>query len=364
MKFGDFIGNASNVAALRRMIAGDRLPQTLLFAGPAGVGKATLARLVAAAINCDRAAGEICGACSNCLRTLRADLSREEFQEQIAEREKLPSAKRSENPLVVSTHPDFLIFPPDGPLRMITIEQARLLREAARYRPSEGRRRIFLIDHVDRANTEAANSLLKTLEEPADTLTLILTAENPYVLLPTIRSRSIPFYFAALSGPEMERFLNAHPSIPAADRGRLVGWAQGSPGRALALNIDEYAERRRAMLALLRSSLGASSFGDLVAHTDTLARRRNERLDLLTESLYGLLQDLLHLRHGSSRPLMHEDIRGELQGLARAASFDWMERAVKELSDLDELQRRNIQKQIALEAFTVGLRQAARTGTP
>ncbi|MDA1315110.1 MAG: AAA family ATPase [Acidobacteria bacterium] len=363
MTFDNFIGNASNVAALRRMIVAQRLPQTLLFAGPAGVGKATLARLIAAAINCDRAVGDICGACSNCLRTLQADLSREEFRQQIAEREKLPSAKRSENPLVVSTHPDFLIFPPDGPLRMITIEQARLLRDAAQYRPSEGRRRIFLIDHVDRANNEAANSLLKTLEEPADSLTLILTAENPYFLLPTIRSRSIPFYFAPLSGTEMERFLDAHPSIPAADRGRLVGWAQGSPGRALALDIDEYAERRRAMLALLSSSLGVSSFGNLVAHTDALARNRHERLDLLTESLYGLLQDLLHLRHGSARPLMHEDIRGDLEGLARVASFDWIERAVKELADLDALQRRNIQKQIALEALTVGLRQAARTGT-
>ncbi len=364
MTFDDFIGHSGNVAALRRMISEERLPQTLLFAGPAGVGKATLARLVAAAMNCDRGVGEICASCSNCLRTLQADLSRDEFQQQAAEREKLPSAKRAENPLVVSTHPDFLIFPPDGPLRMITIEQARLLRGAAQFRPSEGRRRIFLIDHVDRANSEAANSLLKTLEEPADTLTLILTAENPYLLLPTIRSRSIPFYFAPLSAPEMERFLDAHPSIPAADRGRLAGWAQGSPGRAQALNVDEYAARRRAMLSLLKSSLGAASFGDLVAHTDALARKRHERLDLLTESLYGLLQDVLHLRHGSARPLMHEDIRDELESLARSASFDWIEQAVKELSALDELQRRNIQKQIALEALTVGLRQAARSSTP
>ena len=360
MNFEDFIGNAANVASLRRMITEDSLPQTLLFAGPGGVGKATLARLVAAAINCDRAVGDVCGACSNCLRILQADLSRDEFQQQAAEREKLPSAKRVENPLVVSTHPDFLVFPPDGPLRMISIEQARLLREAAQFRPSEGRRRIFLIDHVDRANSEAANSLLKTLEEPADTLTLILTAENPYDLLPTIRSRSIPFYFAPLSAPDMERFLNRHPDLPVADRGRLVGWAQGSPGRALTLNVSEYAERRRAMLTLLSSSLGASSFAELTARTDSLARKRSERLDLLTESLYGLLRDLLHLRHGSVRPLMHEDIRGELESLSRTASFEWIEQAVRELTELDRLQRRNIQKQIALEALTVGLRQTAR----
>ena len=360
MKFDDFIGNAEIVKVIRRMVSEDRLPQTLLFAGPAGVGKATLARLVAAAINCDRTPGEICGECSNCLRILQADLTRDEFVQQFAEREKLPAAKRTENPLVISTHPDFLVFPPDGPLRLITIEQARLLRDAAQFRPSEGRRRIFLIDHVDRANTEAANSLLKTLEEPAEGLTLIITAENPYDLLPTIRSRSIPFYFGPLSPAEMERYLDARSDVTGADRARLVGWAQGSPGRALALDPEEYAKRRQAMLAMLRSALGASRFGDLLEQTELLARRRKERLDLLTESLYGLLQDLLHLRHGSARPLIHEDIRTELSELAKAASFEWIEDAVTQLAELDRLVRRNIQKQIALEALAVGLRGTAR----
>jgi DNA polymerase-3 subunit delta' len=187
-------------------------------------------------------------------------------------------------------------------------------------------------------------------------LTLIITAENPYDLLPTIRSRSIPFYFGPLSPAEMERFLDARSDVTGADRKRLVGWAQGSPGRALALNPEEYANRRQAMLALLRSALGASRFGDLLEQTELLARRRKERLDLLTESLYGLLQDLLHLRHGSSQPLSHEDIRGELTELARTASFDWIEGAVGELAELDRLVRRNIQKQIALEALAVGLR--------
>ena len=162
----------------------------------------------------------------------------------------------------------------------------------------------------------------------------------------------------------MERFFDRHPALSAADRGRLLGWAQGSPGRALTLNVDEYAERRRNMLALLKSSLGAASFADLVARTDSLARKRSERLDLLTESLYGLLQDLLHLRHGSVRPLIHEDIRDQLESLSRRASFEWIEQAVRELSELDGLQRRNIQKQIALEALTVGLRQTARSQPP
>ena len=75
----------------------------------------------------------------------------------------------------------------------------RLLKERAQFKPLAGNRRVFLIDHVDRAGEQAANSLLKTLEEPPDHLILIMTAENAYDLLPTIRSRAAPFYFAPLS---------------------------------------------------------------------------------------------------------------------------------------------------------------------
>ncbi len=74
------------------------------------------------------------------------------------------------------------LFRPDGPLRQITIEQMRLLKERAQFKPLQGKRRVFLIDQIDRANEQAANSLLKTLEEPPEHLILLLTAENPYDL--------------------------------------------------------------------------------------------------------------------------------------------------------------------------------------
>ena len=359
MTFSDFVGNEKIVAAVRRMVAEDRLPQTLLFAGPGGTGKATLARLLAAALLCRETPGEPCGACPSCLRVLQADLSSEPFQEQFAQREKLPSAKRAENPLIISTHPDFLIFPPDGPLRLITIEQARRLRDAAQFGPSEGKRRVFVIDHADRANKEAANSLLKTLEEPAPALTLVLTAENSYDLLPTIRSRSIPFYFTPLSAAEMERFFDTRPDVPEKDRPRLAGWAQGSPGRALTIDVDVYLERCDAMLTLIRTALSSSSFAELLTQTERIARKTQEKLDVLTDMLFGLLQDLLRLRLTPQRPLVNEDIRDELAVLAARTSFRWIEKAVDGLREIERLQRRNIQKQIALEALAIDLRTTA-----
>jgi DNA polymerase-3 subunit delta' len=359
MRFSDFIGNAEIVQSLRQMVAEDRLPQTLLFAGPRGVGKATLARLLAAAMSCQTSPGEPCGACSNCRRMLAADLSREEFQKISAERQKLTSAQRGDSPLIIATHPDFLIFPPDGPMQLISIEQARQLRNAARFGPSEGKRRIFLIDHADRANDEAANSLLKTLEEPAPALTLILTAENPYELLPTIRSRSIPFYFAPLLPAQMDRFFQARPELSERERPRLRSWAQGSPGRALSLNVEEYVERRAAMLALVRTALGKASFAELLAFTEAAGRRAQEKLELQAEALTTLLEDLLHLRFGSTADLVNEDIRAELQKIAAAIPFGWFEKACARLIDLEEFRRRNIQKQLALEALALELRAGA-----
>ncbi|MBI1354384.1 MAG: AAA family ATPase [Acidobacteria bacterium] len=354
MPFSDYLGNAPVVSALRGMLAQDRLPQTLLFSGPRGIGKATLARYLTAAIQCrEAAADEFCGSCHACTRILAADLSLPEFVKETEEREKLPAAKRTDNPLVFSTHPDFLIFPPDGPLRMVGIEQARKLRNAAQFSPSEGKRRVFVLDGADRANDEAANSLLKTLEEPAAALTIILIAENPYDLLPTIRSRSVPFYLSRLTAEEMQQFFERRRELSDKERRRLAAWAQGSPGAALAIDVEEYLARREAMLAVLRAALGGG-FADLIGRTESIARKTREKLEALIEMLFGLLSDLLHLRYGSGR-LINQDIREDLRELAERVRFDWLEEAKKGLDELDELRRRNIQKQIALEGFAARL---------
>jgi len=169
---------------------------------------------------------------------------------QIAMREKLPADKRNDDPLVFATHPDFLTFPPDGPLRQIGIPQMRLLKERAQYKPSQGSRRVFLIDQATGRAKQAANSLLKTLEEPPDHLILIMTAENVYDLLPTIRSRSVVLNFSPLGNEDMEGFARARELDHAERRIALSG---GSPGVAASLDIDLFQKRRASMLALLRT---------------------------------------------------------------------------------------------------------------
>lgn len=342
-------------ASLARMAAESRLPQTLLFVGPEGVGKATVARHLAAGINCSAGPGLACGDCSACARILSADLSLPEYRKQLAERKKLPGAKRSEAPLVIATHTDVLIFPPDGPMEMIGIEQAKALRKAARFSPSEGRRRVFIVEHADRANKDAANALLKTLEEPAPSLTIVLTTEHLYRLPSTIRSRAVPFFFPALTRDEMAAFLERRADIDSDVRDKVSTWAQGSPGAALALDVDAFLRRREAMLALIRTALSRGEFAQLSAEIEALARKPSESAEAMIAMIASLLRDLLRARLRVDEELIHRDIAGELADLAPRASFAWTERAVVTLDDLDASRHTNIQRQIAFEAYALRL---------
>ena len=195
--FDQFWGNSSIVDALSGMLSSERIPQTILFGGPEGVGKATLVRRFAAAL------------LGHGPQIEQDDLSLPANIELIEQREKWPAEKRAEDPLLFASHPDFLTFAPDGPLRQISIQQIRLMKERAQFKPLRGKHRVFLVDRLDRANEQAANSLLKLFEEPPDYLILFATAENLYDLLPTIRSRSIVFEFSRLSDDEMQNFLTA-----------------------------------------------------------------------------------------------------------------------------------------------------------
>jgi DNA polymerase-3 subunit delta' len=338
--FDGFWGNRHVVDALEQMVAQRRVAQTLLFSGPEGVGKATLARRLGGLL---LGHGELIE---------KDDLSAPGNRETIADRERWSADKRNEDPLMFSSHPDFVTFAPDGPLRQISIPQTRQLKELAQYLPHHGSRRIFLIDGVDRANDQAANSLLKTLEEPPDHLVLILTAANAYDLLPTIRSRAVPFSFAPLAPEEMREFVAAraldHPE-------RRIALAAGSPGIAASLDLEAYDKRRAAMLTLLKVAAGVAPFSAWIPVSETIARSKSEKLELHLKVLYELLRDLLVLTE-SEGEIRNRDIRADLQSLAANVSFPWIRKAVARVDDVTMLVRRNIQKTIALDALIMELR--------
>jgi DNA polymerase-3 subunit delta' len=337
--FENFFGNAEAVQTLEAMLQRERIPQTLLLHGPEGVGKATLARRFAARLLGGREKIE------------QDDLSLPGNQAILAEREKWAPEKRADDPLFFGTHPDFLTFPPDGPLRQLSIQQMRALREKAQRKPLHGRHRVFLIDHLDRANEQAANSLLKTLEEPPEYLILISTAENAYDLLPTIRSRSLPIRMAPLDEEAMRAFAAARGL---SDAERRIAIAGGSPGAAVALDLEQYAAHRTAMLVLLQAAAGQAGFGAWVKHSEAISAK-GERLEPYLKVLYLLLEDLLQLQHGGTA-LRNADLRNPLESLAGQVGFDWIRQAVQRTDELLRLLQRNIQKGVALDAMVLGLR--------
>ncbi len=341
--FDSFFGNAEAQRTLAQMIASGRIPQTILLDGPEGVGKATLARRFASRILNDTA------------RIEADDLSRADNAARIAEREKWKSEDRNDDPLLFSTHPDFVTFAPDGPLRQISIEQMRAFRERAQFKPLHGARRVFLIDRFDRANEQAANSLLKTLEEPPEHLIVFLTAENAYDLLPTIRSRSVSLRLAPLTEAEIDAFLRSRDDL--ADRNRRKMLANGSPGLAVSLDLTTFDRRRTAMLALLEAGSGVKPFGAWVKHSEAVGAARSEKLDEYLRVLYQLLEDVLLVANGLP-PRRNADIAPQLTAVAKATPFAWIRAALKRTDELVDLTRRNIQKSVALDAFVIDLQKS------
>ena len=346
----NFFGNATAVETLTEMLATNRIPQTILLSGPGGVGKATLVRRFASVI----------------LEAMPADLVKIEQDdlflshnvELLAEREKLPSDKRSDEPLMLSTHADLVTFAPDGPLRQLSIQQMRLLKDQARLLPSRGKRRVFLIDQIDRANEQAANSLLKVLEEPPDHLLIFMTAENAYDLLPTIRSRSVSIRLNRLAEPELEAFLSARGLDQPTRRARL---GNGSPGAAASIDLEAFDRRRAAMLNLLEVASRRAAFGSWLKNVESITASKSEKLDAYLEVLFLLLEDILMLAHGFEG-IRNPDIARQLRAIADAVGFPWLRRAVHLTDEMARLLRRNIQKGIALDAFAIELREMVPAG--
>lgn len=341
--FPDFYGNRVAAASLANMIREDRIAQTILLAGPEGIGKATLARRFAAQLLGDGGKIE------------QDDLSLPENQERIAEREKLSSEKRAEDPLLFASHPDFLTFPPEGPLRQLSIQQMRRLKELASYGPQKGKYRVFLIDHIDRANEQAANSLLKILEEPPPHLILILTAENSFDLLPTIRSRAVIFEMTPLNESEMRQF--------AASRGwaandRRLALAAGRPGLAVTMDPQLWEMRRQRMLALLAVAAAQASFASWIKHSEAIAAGKAEKLEDYLKILYLLLEDVL-LVHAGGRAARNPGHEDPIARIASKASLEWIEAAIRQVDELVEFAKRNVQKSLALDALAVELRRRA-----
>ena len=355
MGFEDFCGNRAAVDALRGMMQKDRLPHALLFSGPAGVGKYTLAQMLAKAIHCTERVHDFCGQCGSCRTIALADDRRKAVQEAEEEREKLTRRPR-EIPLVIQHHPDVVMLAPNGPLRLFQIEQARYLKQTLGFVPTGSRKKVFILPEAERMDAAAANSLLKSLEEPPPHALLLLTTTSESALLATIRSRCVPVWFSPLARDEVAAFLEQRGvGRDAEEREWRAAISKGSPGMALRLDLDRYVRIRDGLLALLEAGIEGRNFAALFAQAQKLSGRE-ETLENLLDVLYSLFQDILHIEtKANGEPLRNADRPKTLRQVARWLGARGAMQAMAALENLERNLRRNVPTRLSLEAFAISL---------
>jgi DNA polymerase-3 subunit delta' len=362
--FNDFLGNSSAVEHLRTAIAAGRLPHSLILAGPSGAGKYTLALMLAMAVECERQPRDLwsngqslasfCGVCHNCTRIAAAANLDEEVDKAVAAREELKTeADRKDTRVLIQPHPDVLIIPPDPPQLLIKLGQVRNLIQSSHYLPAEAPKKIFIIT-ASSFMKEAANSLLKVLEEPPTTVHLILLAENPGELLATIRSRCAIVRLGALPVEEIEMLLaDRRPDVPPQQRTLIARLAQGATGKALSFDLAAYTAARADALLFLRNAASDPDHTALFKMTETYraGAEGQQKTSTLLRTLSLLLEDILLLGAGTPELVRNTDLRPELDRFNQTLTFQWIENASRSLDQVQSGMRRNLLRGLSLDAF-------------
>src|SRR6201993_3064670 len=309
MGFSEFLGNEKIVAALRGAFRAARVPHALLFTGPRGVGKYTLARMFAQAANCERLTDDFCGECATCKQIGQLADPQKLIEQGLAERgENADAATVERLPLILQAHPDVWALVPD-PVRLKTpvarptlrTGQLRAVQRAAYFQPM-GRRRVFILDGAETMRWDVANLFLKILEEPPGSATLILTAPSPYALLPTIVSRCLQFHFAPLPQAAVEKILKEKTTRKPPEIKLAAQLSEGRPGYALEMDAIKEGDRRSNALKILDRASRGEEFGQLFALTNAISKDREVSFEEQLSVFYSLLSDLLELSSGIASP--------------------------------------------------------------
>jgi DNA polymerase III subunit delta' len=318
--FNSFLGNPRVVEILRRALDRERLPHALIFAGPPGVGKQTLAQLLALHLNCLALKGhEACGSCGSCRKILSG------------------------------THPDVRLVQPEG--TFIKIDQVRAMIDEIAYQPFEGRYRVVIFDGADQMRKEAANCLLKTLEEPPSRSILILVTTRPYLLLETIRSRARVLQLGAIAEDVIERYLVAKSGRAPEDARLAAALSNGNLSAALAFHADRYKEIRRKALLFAGLLLHRGSFAEVSALIAAVAKDKDkDSFQAWIEMVSTLLQEVYYAQ-AAPRRMSQLDIAAEIAGLARSAPRAAVVAAIDAIKKLKSAIQQNVNRQLALEAL-------------
>jgi DNA polymerase-3 subunit delta' len=317
MRFESFIGNAKITQRLRTKLREGRFPHALIFSGPDGIGKQTLALMIAKALNCQNSQpGDFCDECSSCRK------------------------------IASGVHPDVTAISVEEDATRIKIEQIRQLLSMLNLQPLEGRNKVYVIDPANLLSDDAANALLKGLEEPPENTFFILVTANARDLLLTVRSRCQVYNFTPLTLDEIRRHGITDELA--------VRWSQGSIGRARSLEIATIKSEREIVLDFLETVVVAQEeqFQDLLGATADIGRAKQD-FESRMGVLAVLVADILYLIEGAPERVVNFDISEQLRKLSARAPVDRFVQMAEFLSFIESSAKNYLNRQILMDAFAM-----------
>jgi len=336
------IGQTRAVSLLQRGLETGSLAHAYLFVGPAHVGKMTLALNLAQALNCESTEPP-CGRCDSC--------------------QKIASAKHADIQIIgLGTDED------SAKARSkveISIDQIRQIQHSASLPPFEGRHKVFIIDGAELLSTEAANCLLKTLEEPVGKVVFILLTTNERFLPTTVTSRCQRLELFPLAITEAEVALNRNWDIEPTKAKLLTRLSHGCLGWAVSAALDDGLLNQRAELLDGLLDIVSADCEERFAYTARLATQFSQNRGLAQERLdlwLGWWRDLLLVKVGCSGDITNVDRLAMLIDQARGYSLAQIKAFINNIRAAGEQLRQNANPQLVLEVLMLGIPEAERHG--
>lgn len=321
----DITGHDEIIRTLSGALIAGRVSHAYLFSGPPGVGKMTTAQSFGRALLCEAPQnGDACGRCDGCGRA------------------------------AAGAHPDLSIIKPQG--ASLKISQIRELAASIQFGPAAGRWAVRIVDQADLMTQEAANALLKNLEDPLPGVVIILLSARPQAILPTIISRCQHIYFQPLLKSQVVQCMIKLADITEEEAAAAASLSGGSPGRAMDFLSGGLAMRDKAFDCIRR--LASGSAAEALTLAGGMAGKKGNREDavlLLDMMIFWLRDVLLYNEKSDAKNLINTDRRGDIKCLAGLFTTGRLVEMITDINKTRDTLNGNANMQLALEALFLSL---------